>query len=364
MRIIHCADVHLDSSLQTNLSPEKAKERNAELLRGFERMVEYADQNEVGAVLIAGDLFDTAQVSKTTGSVVYQAIVGHPEINFYYLKGNHDADSFLASMEEIPDNLAFFEESWSYYEEGMVTIAAAELNGKNADTLYRTLLLERNRINIVMLHGQESAYAGKDSDGSIHLEALKDKGIDYLALGHVHSYKEEMLDSRGRYCYPGCLEGRGFDECGEHGFVLLDIDEEKKQINSTFVPFAKRKLYRIEVDITNCGDVPQIRNAIEQTLSEQLIEEKDLVKVVLTGKVDVSCDKSVEILEKYLEERYYCIKLEDQTKLAVDDQDYRLDESLKGEFVRMVLADTSLSEELRTQVIRCGIRALSGEELE
>ena len=54
--------------------------------------------------------------------------------------------------------------------------------------------------------------------------ALKNKNIDYLALGHIHGYKEAPLDGRGKYCYPGCLEGRGFDECGKKGFVLLNIE--------------------------------------------------------------------------------------------------------------------------------------------
>ena len=58
------------------------------------------------------------------------------------------------------------------------------------------------------------------------------KNIDYLALGHIHKYKQAELDQRGVYCYSGCLEGRGFDECGEKGFVLLDIDEESLKLKT------------------------------------------------------------------------------------------------------------------------------------
>ena len=94
-----------------------------------------------------------------------------------------------------------------------------------------------DQCNIVVLHGQESEYSARDKAEIIHLTALKNKGIDYLALGHTHSYKKERLDARGVYCYPGCLEGRGFDECGEHGFVMLDIDELTGTIDSTFIPF-------------------------------------------------------------------------------------------------------------------------------
>ena len=49
-------------------------------------------------------------------------------------------------------------------------------------------------------------------------------GADYLALGHIHYNVVEPLDSRGVYAYSGCLEGRGFDETGEKGFVLIEVE--------------------------------------------------------------------------------------------------------------------------------------------
>ena len=59
------------------------------------------------------------------------------------------------------------------------------------------------------------------------MSVFKDLNIDYLALGHIHSYKCHKLDKRGVYCYSGCLEGRGFDECGDKGFVLLETEEDR-----------------------------------------------------------------------------------------------------------------------------------------
>lgn len=54
MKIIHCADLHLDSNMTSNLSREQAKQRKAELLATFERMIAYAKDNSVKAVIIAG----------------------------------------------------------------------------------------------------------------------------------------------------------------------------------------------------------------------------------------------------------------------------------------------------------------------
>ncbi len=65
MKNIHCADLHLDSKMSANLDKESAKERKGEILHTFGRMVEYAAQNQVAAILIAGDMFDTKNISAT-----------------------------------------------------------------------------------------------------------------------------------------------------------------------------------------------------------------------------------------------------------------------------------------------------------
>ena len=45
MKIIHCADLHLDSKMESNLDREAASMRRDELLDTFERMVTYAAEN-------------------------------------------------------------------------------------------------------------------------------------------------------------------------------------------------------------------------------------------------------------------------------------------------------------------------------
>ncbi len=367
MRIIHCADLHLGSRLSANLTGEKRRERRIEILHTFERMIEYAKDNRVRAIIIAGDLFNTKNVTVTVRNAVYDAVIGHPEIDFYYLKGNHDVDTFLDTKETMPDNLKLFNQQWTSYEaedSGSIMITGAELSVDNSNTIYDSLVLEQNKINIVILHGQESAYQSKDKAEVINLSALRNKGIDYLALGHIHGYKKESLDIRGQYCYSGCLEGRGFDECGEHGFVLLDIDVEERAVHSLFVPFAYRNLYTVYVDITGSMTTSQIRERIRESLIGANISESSLVKIVLTGKVDVECDKNVNLLVKSFETEYYYVKIYDESKLAVDYNAFRLDESLKGEFVRMVMAAKDMDEELKAEVIRCGVQALAGEEID
>ncbi len=368
MKLIHCADLHLDSKMNRYLTTEQAKERNAELLHTFRRMVSYAKMHQVQGILIAGDLFDTGKVTATTKQVILHEICENPRMDFYYLKGNHDKSTFLLDEKEQPANLHLFGNQWTRYEvnsktKGNIVVTGVELSQENNRSIYQSLRLRQENFNIVMLHGQEVAHQGKEDGETISLPALKNKSIDYLALGHIHSYKEERLDYRGVYCYAGCLEGRGFDECGEHGFVLLEIDEKTLKCRRTFVPFAKRKLYEVEIDISSCKTSAEILRVVEEVLKVGQYGEECLLKLILTGEVFVEGEKNLPYIQQYFQQNYYFVKVEDQTRGKVDAQSYQFDESLKGEFVRMVLADASLDEDEKSRIIRYGICALAGEEL-
>jgi len=366
MKLIHCADLHLDAKMSANLDKESAKIRRGEILHTFERMVSYAVENEVEAILIAGDLFDTKNISATARNTVLHAITEHPQIRFYYLKGNHDKDNFLTGLETVPENLKLFTDAWTTYEEaeGRITISGIELSSSNLGSAHVTLLPDAKKFNIVMLHGQEAESDAKDKAEIINLKLFRNKGIDYLALGHIHGYKKEALDARGLYCYPGCLEGRGFDECGEHGFVLLEIDEESGHFTHTFVSFAQRKLYTVEVDVTDCTTTVEMQDRAREVLKEMGCEPNALLKIVLKGMVDVSCEKDLTYFLSAFRQNFFFVKVYDETTLKVEIEDYLLDMSLKGEFVRQVMEDESIGEDDKKVIIRYGLQAIAGEEVQ
>ena len=84
MKIIHTADLHLDSKIET-LPTEKSKIRREEIVRTFERLVDFAKQNEVRAVIIAGDMFDHQKVSQNTVQTVAEIISDAQQIDFLLL---------------------------------------------------------------------------------------------------------------------------------------------------------------------------------------------------------------------------------------------------------------------------------------
>ncbi|MCR5278325.1 MAG: DNA repair exonuclease [Lachnospiraceae bacterium] len=359
MLIIHCADLHLDSRLSTNLSKELASDRRRELTENFKRLTDYAAEQNVRAVLICGDMFDTGRVTKFTENMVLNSIKDHPGISFYLLKGNHDSESFIDELSDIPDNLFLFDDSWKEYDLDGIKIHGVELTSANSQSVQQNFAPDPSKVNIVMLHGQEAETASKDKAETINLRLFKNKGINYLALGHVHEYKSCELDSMARYCYPGCLEARGFDEPGDHGFVLLDVDTETGSVKDSFVSFAKRKVYLEQVDISGLNNTFDIAERVKETLHGSEAQSKDMVKVILTGEVDVECEKDLRFIAASIGDDYYFSKVSDETKLKVSMESYINDMTLKGEFVRTVMADESLSDDRKAAIVRTGLELFS-----
>ena len=339
--------------MESNLSPEKARERKRELLSTFSDLVRFADTNGVSAILIAGDLFDSTHITKKAKAYVLDLIASHPRLAFFYLVGNHDRGSLASVGAPLPENLYTFGDTWQSYTLEDVTITGSER--PDADTL----TLSEQALNVVLLHGQERAGRGSAGEDDIPLGKLKNKHIDYLALGHLHDYRAVPLDGRGIACYSGCLEGRGFDECGKKGYVLLEI--EKGRIQHTFVPFAKRELHTVECDVTGFSSQIDLENRLLRAVAE--IPTHHLVKAVLTGSCPAEAQKDIRHLEEILSQRFYFAKLRDASRIFVDPEAYQNDISLKGEFVRRVMA-SSLKQEEKERVIACGFRVLSGEEVD
>lgn len=367
MRILHCADVHLDSRMKTHFDDATAKQRRDELLDTFLRMMERAEQEKVQAVLIAGDLYDVRDVTKRTRSAVLGCVAKYPGIQVYYLKGNHDhAGSGEGEDPDLPVNLHYFGEDWTSYvldESGRrrIVLYGAELEKENNARLHVDLRVRQEDINIVMLHGQTAKLKKSGRGEIIALDRLKDLGIDYLALGHVHAHTEEALDKRGVMVYPGCLEGRGFDECGEHGFMLLDIDPENGTVAREFIPFSKRRMREFPVDISDCSDGNEILERVKTAWEEASIPPQDMVKLILTGEVREGCDTDTGLILQQLQDRVYYLKVTDRTSEAIDEEKLAGERSLRGTYVRMIRADDSLREEEKRVLIRSGILALSGE---
>ncbi len=350
MKLIHCADIHLGSALSARLPREKAQLRKNELRQSLRAMVDYAREQEIGVILLSGDVFDSDHPSKKDKAFFYSVVKNNPTIDFLYLKGNHDQAKLYD--EELP-NLKTFGAAWQCYRYGCVAIWGLELGRENMDTLYDTLSLSPADTNVVMLHGQVSDSTGEDR---IVLPRLRSKGIDYLALGHIHSYTLDKLDERGIWCYSGCLEGRGYDEPGEKGFVVLDTEDPRHPV---FHPQSQRVIRKVEVDISGCEDEYQVSRRVAEFLPEK---EEDYLRLELIGEIAFDGGDLTADLTGALEGRYFGVSVKNRTVRRFDIQEYEDEISLAGEFIRQVRS-LSLPAEEEQAVMDLGLRALSGREV-
>ena len=357
MKIIHTADLHLDSKMET-LPAEKSKIRREEVVHTFERLADYATKNGVSAVIICGDMFDTSRVSIKTKGRVLQAVRSNSAVDFLYLSGNHDDFNFIESEDDLPKNLKVFGDEWTKFSYGDVVISGVKLMGINTKTAFDTLSLNNNDINIVALHGQVAGYKSDKQAELISLPALKGKHIDYLALGHVHMRAEGVLDNRAKFAYCGCLEGRGFDETGDKGFILLDIADGK--VNSEFIKFSSRNLYEYSFDVSGKTDWYATRQEIIERLTSTF-DSSSLVKLVLTGDKNADFEIDKDNLALRLNETFFFAKVYDNTKIKVEIETYALDKTVRGEFVREVFG-SDLDEEKKSKIITCGLNALKGDK--
>ena len=352
MKFLHTSDLHIGSPLTSRLSQDKVRERKNELLATFERMIEEAVYQKALAFIIAGDMFDSERLTKSTVERVLGAIARYPSLDFLYLSGNHEKNALIECGIPLPINLKLFSDNWTYFNYGEVCIA-----GRNeiSPDMFSTLELDYSKSNIVVLHG--ALADGKSGGEIIGKRELEGKKISYLALGHYHSYSEHKIDDTGIAVYAGTPEGRGFDEVGDKGFVMIEADG--RHVRHTFTPFAKRRLRIVDVDLTDAINRSDVDTRAEAALAG--IPHTDLVRIRLCGKRAPELFPDEDAIKSRWQNSFYHFEIKDETSLKIDPDEYKYDRSLKGEFIRLVTSKTDISDEEKDKIIRTGLAALMGE---
>ena len=400
VRLIHTADLHLDSAFSSRFSKEEAEERRRNLLIAWNKLLQYGIERRVQAILISGDLFDSPVVSRSTMEIFLSSIRKNPEISFFYLRGNHDTKNTFRFRDDLPKNLFLFSKEGKKYrlkeklvllgqefygterrsefpEESYGTESLLELPEEPEELVEEELLspssakdavqsiwnLKEEDCNILMLHGalREGGPEVQNEQG-ISLKQLSRYPIHYLALGHIHKREEGKYGSL-YYIYPGCLQGRGFDEEGEKGFYYVEIEEETKEIKAEFVPLKEGEFRIIPLFLSEEDGTLDAEEKIRESLKKEGAEAKDSVRIILKGEKRAGEERNLRYLEKQLEEEYAYIEIKEETKLKLRKEEFIHEKGLKGEFLRMVCESESLSEEEKEKLMILGIGLLQGEEL-
>lgn len=116
------------------------------------------------------------------------------------------------------------------------------------------------------------------------LKELAGAGLDYWALGHVHTRR--VLSERPWVVYPGNIQGRSVRETGAKGCYVVEVDGSGSAELRFQALDAVRWLTR-EVSIADCSTEQELKEALEQTMEEVRAEAEGrpaVLRLVLTGR--------------------------------------------------------------------------------
>ncbi len=360
LKFIHGADFHLDSAFAA-LPAGQAAERRRESRDLVFRLADYVNAHGVQLVLLAGDLFDSAAPYRETGEALAEAL-GRMKAQVLAAPGNHDwygpGSPWLTV--DWPENLHIFQANamtaLDLPELGVTVHGGAFTAPEQASSLLEGFSAPRDgRVHLGLLHGETDPAEARYNP--LRREEIAASGLAYLALGHIHKRAQPWTCGETLCAWPGCVEGRGFDELGEKGFYEGVIDGGK--ISLSFIPFARRRYEILDVDVT--GRSP--RAALEAALPE---DSKDhLYRIRLTGEAGRVDAKA---LETALSGRFYALEIRDHTRVAEDVWARAGEDSLRGLFLRRLrarweAAGDEAERETVTRAVRFGLAALDHRDL-
>ena len=362
MRILHAADLHLDSAFAA-LNADKARQRRRESRDILNTLSELARRERVDVVLLAGDLFDGEHVYPETIEQLKSAIekISCP---VFISPGNHDPYTFRSpyAKEDWPENVHIFQTEEPTEIElaqlGCVVHGAAfTQQHRETEALSGLSVPEDGKIHLLCLHGAvnepESEY------GNLSRAQIAQSGFDYLALGHIHQYSGAQKEGKSVWVYPGCPEGRGFDETGDKGAVLVDI--EHGVVDVRFVALCRRRYHILNVDVTDSAPMEALERVIPETAAD------DICRVIFTGELGGQ-GIDLRALEEDLVHRFYALEVRDETRIAQDIWHCAGEDSLRGLFLADLRAryDAATDENEKERIVsavRFGLAAMDGRDI-
>ncbi|SFJ63207.1 DNA repair exonuclease SbcCD nuclease subunit [Halobacillus dabanensis] len=272
IRFIHSADLHIDSLFKTkgHLPQELLEQLRASTFEAFDRLIDACIQHQVDFLIITGDLYNEeirslkAQVHLRRGFERLQK----NGISVYISYGNHDFVKGSKHPIELPNNVHIFtSEHVSYFPFKKNGIVVAHIYGFSYETreVKERKVASYKRVgeaayHIGMLHGSVETNTEHDVYAPFSIEELKNQGMDYWALGHIH--KREVLSEDPPIIYPGNIQGRSRKEAGEKGCYL--VENAQGTWNHTFLPLHS---FTYETAIVECGHLnspDQLEKALEE----------------------------------------------------------------------------------------------------
>ncbi len=360
IKILHAADLHMDSPFEA-LPAGKAAIRRSEQRELLGRLAELARTERAELVLLSGDLLDSDNTFYETGEELIRAL-SRIEAPVFIAPGNHDYYSPKSPYArlKLPENVHVFSspviDCVELPELGARVYGAAFID-RHSPALLESFRAARTEgmLNILCIHGE--VCLGQSEYNPVTDFELGLSGMDYAALGHIH--KTEGLKKAGDtwYSWPGCPEGRGFDETGEKTVNLVTLSRPGCTLET--VSIASRRYETLRVDVSAAEPLLAVHTALPDDTAA------DIYRIILSGETDQA--PNMNQLYASLSELFFELQLRDETRLRRDVWERAGEDTLRGLFLRRLKEKYDAEKDegqrrLIEQAARWGLAALDNRE--
>ena len=273
MKILHAADLHIDSPLGglTAYEGAPAEEIRGATRRAAENLIQAALDHEVSLVVLAGDIFDGDWRDYGTGLFWNEQLgrLHEVDIPVVSVAGNHDAQSQISRSLQLPPNVTQLSTS----KPQTVTFDELEVEVIGQGYATRDVSVDLtetypsgdpNLFSIGLLHTALNGRPGHANYAPASVEALRAKGYQYWALGHVHT--REIVHEDPWIVFPGNTQGRHARETGPKGATLLTVEDgEVAAVEHLILDDVRWDLCAI--DATQCASADSVRAAVAERFS-------------------------------------------------------------------------------------------------
>ena len=333
MKFVHIADMHFDTSFTTLTNKANLGDvRRLDQRLAFNKVIDYIKENKIPYLFIAGDFYEHEYIRLSTIEYINNLFTEIPDTKVFISPGNHDPylkDSFYNKF-YWNENVHIFDGKLSVFEQEDV-----DVYGYGFDDFYYTNneietmeIKNKDKLNILVAHGTLNASeAVEHVYNPISEKLLESKGFDYVALGHIHKIDYNSKPNQ-RIVYPGSTVSLGFDELGNHGMIVGNLEKDKIELQ--FVPIDNKEFIINEIDVTEMLDLDELATVIN---SIEFSDNK-YYKISLIGRRNFEID--LYKLNKLIINSNI-IKVKDYTKLNYDLEKISQENTLKGLFVKEIM---------------------------
>jgi DNA repair protein SbcD/Mre11 len=382
MKLIHAADLHLDSPLRGLHARSRATLERVRTAtrRAFAGLVELCVSERAGLLVIAGDVYDGDWRDYSTGLYFahQMARLRDAGVKVAMIRGNHDAASQITKNLRLPDNV--IELSARQAETLTLDDLGVAVHGQSFATRAVTENLAESYparvsglLNIGLLHTSVTGRSGHEPYAPCSVADLRSKDYDYWALGHVHAHELLSRAPDAWIAFPGNLQGRHARETGAKGALLVEYSAAGIQsVELRAVDVARYAQLALDIsDVRHFDDVlDRLPDALGQALASA--EGRVLgVRLTLVGAIDkslhtrlASSDALLHEAHKFAEDvagdELWIEKLQLHTtplKAASDDRDQSVMAELlsalaarRGEPELLAELGTELADKLRNKL--------------